>query len=208
MGLFSKTPEEITAREASKREETKQREEAKLRAEERLRAEEFAKSPAGQARAARNAGARTFQLSLPLSQTKGVAVPIFGGVTQNTTNFKHASTIDLIEAEGWKLEHASYVYQVVGSVTSKSLLAKGLQEAVEGEIIGIYIFRVTGSEVAIKSGHEQGVLIEKREGISSDNVSAPFAWCNDCGVMIQLNEIEDDLFCPQCGARLENANHL
>lgn len=132
MGLFSKTPEEIAQREDEKR-----------RNDDRRRAEEFAKTPVGQARAALSSGARTFQLALPLSQTKGVAVPIFGGVTQNVTSFKHASTIDSVEAEGWKLEHAGYVFQAIGSVTSKSLLAKGLQEAVQGEIVGIYIFRAT-----------------------------------------------------------------
>lgn len=153
MGLFSKTPEEIAEREAKKREEAKRRDEEKLkaeerrraenlRAEERRRAEEFAKTPAGQARAARTAGARTFQLSLPLSQTKGVTVPMVGGTYANTKSTQHASIIDSVEAEGWKLEHAGYVYQVSGSVTSKSLLASGLQEAVHGEIVGVYIFRV------------------------------------------------------------------
>jgi hypothetical protein len=111
VGLFSKTPKEIAEQEARRRE-----------ADEHHRAEEFAKTPQGQARAARAAGSRIFQLALPLSQ---------------------ASALDLIEAEGWRLEHAGYVYWVTGGVSRSMFLSSGQEEVVEGEILGIYIFRLT-----------------------------------------------------------------
>jgi hypothetical protein len=146
MGLFSKTPEEIAKREASKREEAEQRDVEKREAEKRRLAEEFAKTPAGQARAARAAGTRTFQLSLPLSQTTGHTVAMMGAFA-TTTSAQHASTIDSVEAEGWRLEHAGYVYRVTGSVSRDKFLASGQQEAVHGEIVGVYIFRVTETGV-------------------------------------------------------------
>ena len=112
MGLFSKTPEEIAEEEARKRE-----------ADEHRRAEEFAKSPQGRARAARAAGARLFQLALPLRQ---------------------GTVLDSVEAEGWRLEHAGYVYWVTGGVSHDTFfsLSSGREEEVQGEVIGIYIFRL------------------------------------------------------------------
>lgn len=96
--------------------------------------------PAAQARAAKLAGARLFQLSLPLSQTTGRTVTMMGTYASTTTT-RHASILDSIEAEGWRLEHAAYVYRVTGSVSRDKFLSSGQQEAVHGEIIGIYIFR-------------------------------------------------------------------
>ena len=144
MGIFSKTPEEIAAREASKRRRDKELEEENQRLEKVSQENAFNNTHAGKARSARNAGARTFQISLQLSETQNVAIPVIGGTYKSKATIDHHATIiDSVEAEGWRLEHAGYVYQVSGSVTSKSLLANGLQEAVHGEIIGIYIFRFT-----------------------------------------------------------------
>jgi len=162
--LFLGTPEEIEAREAAERKEAEQyrkqkaeaeerervkKEEAEERArvkkeeaEERERVKKFAQSPAGMARAARVAGARTFQISLKLSETRSTATPLIGGTSSKTTRYQHDTAIDSIEAEGWRLEHANYVYRILGSVTSKEVFAKGLQEAIQGEIVGIYIFRI------------------------------------------------------------------
>jgi|CXWL01.1.fsa_nt_gi hypothetical protein len=96
--------------------------------------------PADQARAAKAAGVRLFQLALPLSQTTGHAVAMVGTYA-STTTARHASILDSIEAEGWRLEHAAYVYRVTGSVSRDKFLSSGQQEAVHGEIVGVYIFR-------------------------------------------------------------------
>jgi len=149
MGLFNKTPEEIARRDEIKRKEAERREEERREEDERRRAEAFAKTPAGQARAARAAGTRTFQLSLPLSQTTGHTVAMMGAYA-TTTNTQHASTIDSVEDEGWRLEHAGYVYRVTGSVSRDKFLASGQQEAVHGEIVGVYIFRIADVKVTHK----------------------------------------------------------
>jgi len=141
MGFFKKTPEEIAAREARRREEADRREAERRAAEERRKAEEFAKTPAGQARAARAAGAKLFQISLPLSQTTGQTVAMMTAFATTTTT-EHATTLDSIEAEGWRLEHAGYVYRITGSVSRDKFLSSGQQEAMHGEIVGIYLFRL------------------------------------------------------------------
>ena len=97
-------------------------------------------SPAEQARAAKAAGASLFQVSLPLSRTVGHTVAMLGAYA-STKDTRHGSILDSVEAEGWKLEHAAYVYRVTGSVSRDKFLASGQQEAVSGEIVGIYIFR-------------------------------------------------------------------
>ena len=118
-----------------------EREKRKKKEEERKQAEKFAKTAAGQARAARNAGASIFQIALPLSKTSADVVAMVGAFTA-TQDSQHASILDSIEAEGWLLEHAGYVYRITRSVSRDKFMSSGQQEAVEGEIVGIYIFRV------------------------------------------------------------------
>lgn len=141
MGFFNKTPLEIEKHEAKKLEEAQKHKEAIRKAEEQRLADEFARTPAGQARSARNSGSRTFQISLPLLQT-AVNKSILAFTPTTTNSSQHGAVIDSIEAEGWKLEHAGYVYQMLGSVTTKHLLETGLRETVSGDVLGIYIFRL------------------------------------------------------------------
>lgn len=129
-----KSPEEITRLEVEKRK-------LKEEKEERKKTERFAKTPAGQARAAKMAGAQIFQFVAPLSKTSADVVAMMGAFT-STKDSQHASILDTIEAEGWFLEHAGYVYRVTRSISRDKFLSSGQQEAVEGEIIGIYIFRI------------------------------------------------------------------
>jgi hypothetical protein len=96
--------------------------------------------PVLQARLALDAGSKIFQVSLPLSKTAAMV----GALTPATTATKtaeHGSVLDAIESVGWRLEHANYVYRVTGSISRDKLLSSGQQEAVSGEIVGIYIFR-------------------------------------------------------------------
>ena len=127
MALFRKTREQIAEREAGRREKA------------------FAKTPAGQAKAAREAGDRTFQILLTLSETTG-RTEAMSRAYATTATTEHGTSIDLIEAEGWKLEHAGYVYRQTGSVSRDKFFSSGHQEAVHGEIVGVYIFRISENE--------------------------------------------------------------
>lgn len=130
MGFFNPTPEERVAKEKKRAEEESRRAEA-----------EFAASPAGQARAAKAAGMRIFQIDVPLSETKGYTVAMVGAFANSTKTQDYSNLIQSIEEEGWSLEHVGYVYRITGSESRDKFMASGQQEAVSGEIVGIYLFR-------------------------------------------------------------------
>ncbi|MGN6280736.1 hypothetical protein [Frateuria sp.] len=132
MGLFSSTPEEKAEKERRRAEEAA-----------RLAEAEFAASPAGQARFAKAAGMKIFQIDVPLSKTKGQTVAMVGAFAHSSKTVNYANIIQSIEDEGWRLDHVGYVYRVTGSESRDKFMASGQQEAVSGEIIGIYIFRAT-----------------------------------------------------------------
>ena len=97
-------------------------------------------SPAEQARAVRAAGARMFQIVLLVSDTAGFVVELSGTVT-STRTVAQTGVLETIEAEGWKLEHVGYVYRIISTVSRDKLFSSGQQEAVTGELVGIYLFR-------------------------------------------------------------------
>lgn len=132
MGLFSSTPEEKAKKERRRAEEAV-----------RLAEAEFAASPAGQARSAKAAGMKIFQIDVPLSKTRGQTIAMVGAFAHSSKTANYANIIQSIEEEGWRLDHVGYVYRVTGSESRDKFMASGQQEAVSGEIIGIYIFRAT-----------------------------------------------------------------
>lgn len=133
MGIFSRDPDQ-EARRA-------QRQAAEAR---RAAAEAFKASPAGRARAARRAGRQIFQVDLPLSTTQGRVVPMFAAFATTSEAIDGGSVIEAIEREGWRLENVGYIYRITGSVSRDKFMASGQQEAVHGEIVGIYLFRAFG----------------------------------------------------------------
>jgi hypothetical protein len=107
---------------------------------EQKRAEEFARSPAGQARAAAKSDARLFQIVLPLNQTRANVVAMVGAFT-NATDLEQTGTLEAIETEGWRLEHTGCVSRMTGSESRNKSMSSGQQQAVSGEIVGVYVFR-------------------------------------------------------------------
>lgn len=100
------------------------------------------------ARNARRAGQRFLQMTLPLSDTRRTAAGVMGGSKAMVTDFytEIPEVLQGIEDEGWRLEHASYVFQETGSVSRDKFFSSGQVEAVTGTIIGIYLFRAIDSE--------------------------------------------------------------
>lgn len=84
-----------------------------------------------------------YQIDMPLSQTTGRTVAMTGAYADSTKTKDYSNVIQSIEKEGWHLDHVGYVYRITGSVSRDKFLASGQQEAVSGEIVGIYIFRAT-----------------------------------------------------------------
>jgi len=133
MGFFSETPEERFAEERKRAEE-----------EKRHRESAFHASPAGQARAAKAAGMKIFQIDLPISKTKGY-VAMVPGTLSSTKTKDYSNVIQSIEEEGWHLDDVGYVYRITGSVSRDKLFTSGQEEAVSGEIVGVYLFRANST---------------------------------------------------------------
>lgn len=104
---------------------------------------EFAQTPRGRARKARTAGRRLFQIDLPLSQTVGHSSLLLGTFTTATGTADATDLLEQIEAEGWHLIDASYVFRPTGSASREKIIGSTEREAISGDIIGIYLFRAT-----------------------------------------------------------------
>lgn len=140
MGIFFRSEEE-KARDAHEEAERQAEIDRMRRVEEAAREKAaFDASPVGQARIARASGATVFQIDLELSKTSGSA-GFWLGIQSKTTRVKDAGNlIGLIEAEGWRLEHAGYVYRMRSSEIQKEVMSS-VKDVFNGEIVGIYIFR-------------------------------------------------------------------
>lgn len=132
MALSGLSPEELARRE---------REQALIA--KREAATRFAQSPAGRARFARNAGRKVFQIDLEVSRTQGQVVPLVAAFASSTAVLDAAGHIEAIEDEGWRLEHVGYVYRMTGSTSRDKFMASGQEEAMHGEVVGVYLFRAT-----------------------------------------------------------------
>jgi len=117
------------------------------RAEHERQLQEPVQTPVERARAARSAGARLFQVTMGVSETVGFVKELSGTVT-STRTAGHADVLEAIEAEGWRLEHVGYVYRVISTVSRDKFLSSGQQEAVTGEIVGVYLFRAVDGGIA------------------------------------------------------------
>ena len=82
-----------------------------------------------------------------VSETVGFVKELSGTVT-STRTAGHADVLEAIEAEGWRLEHVGYVYRVISTVSRDKFLSSGQQEAVTGEIVGVYLFRAVDGGIA------------------------------------------------------------
>jgi hypothetical protein len=145
--LFDKTPNEVLsedqeakARRLRDEQEARERWQQELetgrrqREEKREAARRFQEkvhdgSPAGRARAAMESGATVFQLTLPL----GLASTHTGDPA-----FDHNPVLNVIEAQGWRLAHASYLPGEPGSSPEGDQPARA-----PGHVFAVYIFRRT-----------------------------------------------------------------
>jgi hypothetical protein len=127
------------------RDEEKAAQKAAEKAErERQQAEQaWWASPTGQARAARENGQKVFQISVPLHQTERSVWGTLSGdpAAKRQKTSDPIGPIEQIEAQGWTLAHAGYVFRETGSVSRDKLLSSGQTAQVTGEVVGIYLFR-------------------------------------------------------------------
>ena len=104
---------------------------------------EFWESPVGRARAAKHYRSTFFQIEIPHETISGYTnLGWAAGNHQVRRQHQGATdTLGEIEAEGWRLEHASWVYVQTGQNSRDKFLASGQQTVVLGEVVGMYLFR-------------------------------------------------------------------
>lgn len=104
----------------------------------------YAASPKGRAEKAWEAGDGWFQIELSTAVTRRTVSGVMSGgkdtVTERTAE-GHPSTLTDIESIGWTLFDVGYVFRPTGSVSRDKMLSSGQVESIQGEIIGIYLFR-------------------------------------------------------------------
>lgn len=100
-------------------------------------------SPQGQARLAKHAGQTWFQVAIPIQETaRSIRSQTFGSVqTETTAQHEQGAVLDEIEAEGFDLVNAGWIFQETGSISRDKLLSSGQSSKVEGQVLGIYLFR-------------------------------------------------------------------
>ncbi|KQY56108.1 hypothetical protein ASD11_16730 [Aeromicrobium sp. Root495] len=143
MGLFKSEEERLAAQAERERVEAArqvaQAEQDKKDAAARAFAARAA-SPVGRAELAHEAGHRFFEIQLDVSQTQGTA--FFGEVRGNESRSDaHLGVLGEIEAVGWRLEHAGYVFVETGQESTDKFVSTGQRIAVTGKTVGIYLFR-------------------------------------------------------------------
>jgi hypothetical protein len=122
--------------------EQKQREaEQKLAAAEKAA---FDASPPGQARIAKQAGQRFFQVLIPIENVDRTILAKLSH--EMDTRVKDTSDVvgallTAIEDEGWEFVEAGWVFRQTGSASRDKFLASGQKIAVMGDTLGVYLFR-------------------------------------------------------------------
>jgi hypothetical protein len=103
-------------------------------------AERYAKSPLGQAEAAKANGDGFFQFELDLSTIDGKSA-----MGTSSAHVRHSGgrpdLLGQIEELGFRLEHAGYVYIETGATTTNRMGGTGQGVVNKGVVRGIYLFR-------------------------------------------------------------------
>lgn len=142
---FGRSAEEKAADEARKLQEKTAAEQERLDRQRDADAEKvrlaFLASPVGQATTAKEQRQGFFEVQLEVGTSHRDVQ--FGGPDYDRASrtTSHAGTLSAIEAIGWRLEHAGYVFVVTGETSRDRVFATGESTAVSGTTLGIYLFR-------------------------------------------------------------------
>ena len=99
----------------------------------------YAASPVGMAQAAAEAGAVFFQTQMEVSRLDGAAS--FGAATASVQHVGRPDLLGQIESFGWRLEDVGYVFVETGTTSTSRVMLSGEATAVNGMVLGIYLFR-------------------------------------------------------------------
>ncbi len=100
----------------------------------------FLRTPAGQARAARQRGDAVFQCSIDvMDQTAVIRMMEVGETEQTTTD--PVAVLNSVCREGWELITGSFVFVERGQQSRDRFLLSGQNVATDGTTVGYYLFR-------------------------------------------------------------------
>jgi hypothetical protein len=134
------TPEEQRAADLSATEQQRLAMEQRKAAEEEMKVEAaFAASPPGLARSAFQRGDHVFQASFDLANTSTYHVLMKTGTWTSAED--PTAILNAICDEGWELITGSVVFHETGSQSRDKFMASGQHIAVQGKVIGYYLFR-------------------------------------------------------------------
>lgn len=90
-----------------------------------------------------------FEMVVPAVSTARTAASLLAGsVETQRTESSARELLTAVEAGGWRLEHASYVWEQTGAISRDKFMSSGQVEEVTGQALGFYLFRrVVGAEV-------------------------------------------------------------
>jgi hypothetical protein len=144
--MFNRESDEQKAAKAAAREA-----ERAAQSEQKAR-QAWLASPVGQATSAREAGAQFFQIDLDLTAMErsvwASADAKSGYNVKERRVGNHADALGQIEAVGWRLEHAGFVFIQTGQVSRDKMLSSGQEVGVQGRVSGIYLFRRASEAIA------------------------------------------------------------
>ncbi|GAA2753481.1 hypothetical protein [Amnibacterium kyonggiense] len=155
MALFKS--QEEREEDARRRAEEERQEAARLEERRRAAAEAaFAHTPIGRARTAFRRGDRYFQAELEVSSLTGEASMFGSSENEITRRDEEPDLLGRIEDEGWRLEHAGYVFVETGSTSTDRVFLSGQGTVTRGVVTGVYLFRraepAGGAEVSPSPG--------------------------------------------------------
>ncbi len=149
----------------------------------------FRKSPQGQADSAFQRGDEFFQIELPHSSVTGFTNAAFNSATAGKIRSRGNRTdlLGQIESQGWRLQHASWVYIQTGQNSRDKFLASGQHVVVTGEVVGIYLFRRDDANRAEPAS--ETAPIESQKTVVS---------CSHCGAQQRIPTTASRFTCGRC----------
>ena len=138
--LKKKTPEEQAQADAAKAQK-RQEDETQRRAKEQEKAEKaFARTPAGEARAAFARGDYVFQYSTDVMNQQAIITHMVGSTTLQKTSDPIA-ILNSVCLEGWELVNGSFVFVEQGEQSRDKFMSSGQNVAIKGQTVGFYLFK-------------------------------------------------------------------
>lgn len=140
MATLRKTPEEKAAKQERKAGQAAAKHEERQQREFQKAWSGFWASPAGQARAAFEAGDHVFQYSIDVMNQQAIIVAMVGSATRKR-HADPAAVLNSVCREGWDLVNGDFVFVMQGQQSRDKFMTSGQNVAVKGTVMGYYLFR-------------------------------------------------------------------